>query len=148
MRPGVLILACLLSAASAAGAMPYSRFHMSSADMDRLTSFEYPRCRAALDDTTDVTHPLLACIDAEQARLDTLLNRVYRDRMARQPNRVARLRLRNLERRWLVTRYTYCHHHFGYPGEYDWVGQIMFNSCAVGEMRNRIAWLEGYGRRR
>jgi len=142
------ILAGMLSVTPAADAVPYPRFRISGADLDRLEDPAYRRCTAAVDTgSADYLHQELACIAAETRRLDNLLNATFRAALARLPDRPSRLRLRTLERRWLVTRFDFCHGQRGIGGEFDWAGQVMFGSCAIGELRGRIAWLHHYGRR-
>ena len=132
----------LALAAPARADVPYERFQMSDSDRERLRHAGYDRC---LDESETITRLIFDCSIAELERLDARLNSVYRATMSRLPTRSARLRLRNLERRWLAVRWQECER-VSEVNEGGTLPQIMFDFCAVDEVSGRIAWLERYGR--
>ena len=140
---GAAAFAILLSpvAATASAVPSYERFALTAADSNRLQSEDFGAC---VDDADGRTFPTRQCLSAELAWLDTRLNAEYRAAMARLPSRAARIGLRDLERRWLATRWDECRRM--YADETGTLGPLLINDCGMSEVQRRIAWLERYGR--
>jgi uncharacterized protein YecT (DUF1311 family) len=133
-------LVILLSATVASATPSYERFRLTDAVDEGMTSPEYDRC---LEASEGITINMRDCASAEQDRLDIRLNAAYRTAMARLPNQAARNRLRDLERRWLATRWNECHREA--DEETGTMGLLMLDGCELSEMERRIVWLERYG---
>lgn len=132
----VLVLALALAT------QPYDRFHLTDAANDAMTTDNFLRCvrseaAVSVPGTRD-------CIAAEHRRRDRRLNIAYRAATRRLGSATARLRLRDLERRWLATRWDACRQRHGAYDGTD--GMIAMDFCALDEVNRRIAWLERYGR--
>ena len=136
------IIVQLALAAPAGATIPYQGRQASEADYERLTSAEYHRC---MDESGGVTVEMRDCSAAEHDRLDGRLNAVYRTAMAQLPDNPALLRLRNLERQWLATRWDECDREAEEAGG-GTLSLLVFDACALSEMVSRVAWLERYGR--
>jgi uncharacterized protein YecT (DUF1311 family) len=132
------LLAALPAGASATTA--YERFELTDAESERLESAAYGRC---MDASGGVTIYMRNCAAAEQDRLDARLNAVYRAAMKRLPNQATRIGLRNLERRWLATRWDACRRKWA--EETGTLGLVLIDACGLSEVRRRVAWLERYG---
>jgi uncharacterized protein YecT (DUF1311 family) len=136
-------LAALLAAlpAGASATTAYERFTLTDAESERLESPAYDRC---MDASEGVTAYMRDCASAEHARLDVRLNAIYRTAMKRLANPAARIRLRNLERRWLATRWDSCDRQWA--EETGTLGLVLVDACSLSEVKRRIAWLQRYGR--
>jgi uncharacterized protein YecT (DUF1311 family) len=128
---------------AAATAVPrYERFRLPDGAIERMIGAAYQSC---MDASGGVTSAMRDCAAAEHERLDVRLNAAYRAALARLPNQAARTRLRNLERRWLATRWAGCEREARAEGG-GTMALLILDSCALSEMVRRIAWLELSGR--
>jgi len=100
-----------------------------------------------MDTSGGVTANMRDCSYAESQRLDLLLNATYRAALGRLPTMARRLELRQLQRRWLATRYRVCEREAREEGG-GTLGLLMLDGCALSEDARRIIWLERFGRRR
>jgi uncharacterized protein YecT (DUF1311 family) len=127
-----LLLIIALSAANHLG--DYSRFQLSRADTNRITSAEYGRCT----DKALTNYDAVQCIGAEWDIVDRQLNENYRAALRKMPNGRAREQLRNAQRRWLRQSDEQC--------SVDNVGghtpyELAIHQCEIEELIRRAAWL-------
>lgn len=139
---GLFVVVPLALATPARADVRYERFHLSESEYERVVSREHFRC---IDESGGVTIHLRNCAAMELDRLDVRLNAAYRAAMDRMPTRAARLRLRNLERRWLAVRWDECRREARIH-EGGTLALIQIDGCAINEVARRTAWLERYGR--
>jgi uncharacterized protein YecT (DUF1311 family) len=141
-----LLTVLLLQIGTPAAAQDYSRFQLTAAQERAFDSPPYNRC---LDSSGGVTIHMRNCAAAELDRLDVRLNQSYRAAISRLPNRATKIGLRNLQRRWLRTRWEACHRQVDEdPAMGGTLGLIVLDGCEISEVQRRIGWLEAYGRRR
>lgn len=120
--------------------LPYSSFRASDADFERVVSVEYKKCEG---EAAGVTAEMRDCSAAEFDRLDAQLNDEYREAMLRsRPSE--RAMLRQLQRRWLATRWRECDLAMA-KEEGGTLALLIGDGCRLTEMARRILWLERYG---
>jgi uncharacterized protein YecT (DUF1311 family) len=140
-----LLAGMLLQIGTPAAAQDYRGFRLTEAQEKSLDSPADNRC---LDRSGGVTIDMRNCAAAEMDRLDVRLNQSYRAAISRLPNHAAKRGLRDLQRRWLATRWDACHRRIDEDPEMGGtLGLVVLDACEISEVQRRIVWLEGYGRR-
>ena len=113
----------------------YARFRMTDTMEASLTSPAMQQCMRRAISTVDMRD----CNSTEFARVDRLLNQRYQQLMATL-SPADRNRLRVSERRWLATRNNRCNAEVA-EEDGGTLGLIMFDGCALTELRRRTLWL-------
>lgn len=113
---------------------------VSDAAVGEVQTPAFDRCMKTGDAGAGVTIAMLDCIADEYGRRDTLLNREYRQQMAKR-GPTARQGLRRSQRAWLAARKRQCDH-AGDDSEGGSLQRVEVSDCFLTEATRRTIWLK------